>query len=283
MTKSFKSLITNFFQLTRYYAFNSVPKLHVHFDNKKDQSCFTIVFLHGIASDSRAWAETIKDIKSNSELKGLRLISLDLLGFGKSAHPKWLNYSYRDYQKSLNSTFKKIKVNSPIILVGHSMGGLISANFSLKYPQNIQQLILVSPPVILPQELAHLPDKFYRKTYGSADSIVSSFPVKTLANFIDKISSFNSKYIKRPAFSATMDNIILNRENYNYFSKIEIPTTIIHGRFDPLVIGSNLTKLTEENSHLKLINVVSHHDITASKRRKIIKILKEAIKSHETI
>ena len=32
-----------------------------------------------------------------------------------------------------------------IVLLGHSMGGYLSCRYALKYPENVERLILVSP------------------------------------------------------------------------------------------------------------------------------------------
>lgn len=79
-----------------------------------------------------------------------------------------------------------------------------------------------------------------------------------------------------------MGHIILNRKNYQTFMKIHLPTLIIHGHFDPLVMGSNLRRAAKHNPrYLKYISVIGHHDISVGKRAKIILKLKKILKERQ--
>lgn len=246
------------------------------------QPALTVVFLHGISATSMTWRTTFRELSQNPSLKNVRLIAIDLLGFGKSLQANWLDYDYHDYDKSLNSTLKKLKVTGPVVLVGHSMGSLIAANYATNYDPSfdITNLILVSPPVLMANELAKLPDQVYAKSYGSLSKLVKDEPaMEVIANFVQRFSSFSSKYIKTPAFERSMDNIILNSKNYQTFSHIKVPTLIIHGHFDPLVMRSNLKRAAEANPrHVRFISVIGHHDISSQKRSKILIELKRILR-----
>lgn len=251
-------------------------------DRKVQKTKLTVIFLHGIAADSSTWNSTIKNFSKNPDLNNVRLLTLDLLGFGKSLKADWLNYDYNNYNQALANTVKHYRIKTPIIVVGHSMGSLIAAEYSLKNPGKITELILVSPPVLMNKELAKLPDKFYLKSYGSIHKISKEPAIQALANFIQKVSSFRADYLHTVAFSKSMDNIILNPKNFDFFTKIKTKTHIIHGRLDALVMRPNLVKATKENPNLKLTQVISHHDISVNKRDKILISIKKYL-DHETI
>ncbi len=251
------------------------------YDTKTKKPDATVVFLHGIAATSSTWRHTIQQFSKDSELKNVRLLALDLLGFGKSLRPDWLNYNYEDYDRALDRTFKKLHIKSPIILVGHSMGGLIAAHYAAEFPYsaNLIGLILVSPPILMSNELARLPDKIYAKSYGSLNKLAKEEPaVEVIGNFVQRLSSFRSDYLTTSAFGKSMDAVILNRQNYRMFSKIKLPTLIIHGRFDPLVMRSNLKRVAEHNRHIRYVGVLGHHDISVAKRAKMLTEIKRLLK-----
>ncbi len=248
----------------------------------------TVIFLHGTSATSETWRITMRQFSRNPELDEISFYALDLLGFGKSLQSDWLDYDYHDYEQALESTMKKFRIKTPVVLIGHSMGALIAADFAVNFPTkfDICRLILVSPPVLMNAELAKLPDKAYTKSYSSLQKIAAEEPaVEVLANFIQRFSSFRSKYLRTPAFGKSMDQIILNRKNYQTFTNIKTPTLLIHGHFDPLVMYSNLKRVADHNTHVRFASVMGHHDVSSHKRTKILIELKKTLREidHETI
>lgn len=261
-------------------------RMRCTFDNHVADPELTVIFLHGIAADSGTWRTTFREISQDKSLHKVRLVALDLLGFGKSLHASWLDYDYYDYVMAINRTIKHLKIASPIILVGHSMGALIAGHYATSQHASVRplRLILVSPPVLLAAELAHLPDKVYTKTYGSLHQFANDVPaIETLARLIQRFSSFRSDYLKTPSFQKSMDNIILNRENYKTFTSIKTPTLLLHGHFDPLVLGANLRRVAKNNSrYVRYQSVIGHHDVSVGKRVKIIAEIKKGLKDAKT-
>lgn len=251
-------------------------------DNHIADPDLTVIFLHGIAAESTTWRILFREIGQDHSLQKVRLVALDLLGFGKSLHAGWLDYDYYDYVMAINRSIKHLKISGPIILVGHSMGALIAANYATNQYASVKpiRLILVSPPVLLADELAHLPDKIYTKTYGSLHQFAKDVPAaETLARFIQRFSSFRSNYLKTPSFQKSMDNIILNHDNYKTFTNLKAPTLLLHGHFDPLVLGTNLRRVAKNNPrYVKYQSVIGHHDVSAGKRVKIIAEIKKGLK-----
>jgi pimeloyl-ACP methyl ester carboxylesterase len=56
-------------------------------------------------------------------------------------------YSVETESKAVRSTLDSLQITGPIILMGHSYGGLIALDYALKHPENILALILLEPPV----------------------------------------------------------------------------------------------------------------------------------------
>lgn len=259
------------------------------YDNKVKHPELTVVFLHGISANSTTWKSTFRELEQQPTRKRVRLVALDLLGFGRSLRADWLRYDECCYSKALDRSLRKLKTHGKLVLVGHSMGSLIAADYVVNYEEHVElrKMILASPPVLMADELAKMPDKVYTKSYSSIHKLANNVPaMETVAKIIQKFTSFRSDYIKTCAFERSMENIILNRKNYQTFVKIRVPTIIIHGHFDPLVMGSNLRRIAAHNPrYIKYVSVIGQHDVSVGKRAKIILEIKKTLEeqAHETI
>ncbi len=273
-------LVTSFW----YRTMDHPLRLHSAFDNHRKDPVLTVVFLHGISATSTTWWTLLRDFDRDPHFRKVRFVTIDLLGFGKSPHASWMEYDYAEYNAALDHSLVALGISSPVILVGHSMGALIAADYVTNFQPkaNLQHLILVSPPVLMAKESARLPDEIYTKSYRALNQLAKDEPaIEVIANFIQRFSHFRGKYLKTAAFGKSMNNIILNPHNYQTFLKIRIPTLLLHGHFDPLVMRSNLKKVAEHNPKVRYVSVIGHHDVSSSKRIKILAEVKQVLQELE--
>lgn len=94
-----------------------------------------IVMIHGFALDSRVWQKQVEELSKTN-----KVITYDLRGFGKSSLPNGI-YSHSE---DLHELLKELNIQNPKI-VGHSFGGEIAVEYALKYPNEVNSLVLISP------------------------------------------------------------------------------------------------------------------------------------------
>ena len=237
----------------------------------------TVVFLHGIAASHSTWRHVLPELAHDKDLSKVRFVTLDLIGFGKSEKPKWYKYDYASYRKTLTKTLRKLKIATPLVICGHSMGCLIAMDYAENGDIMVDQLILISPPIIRAREAASIQDQFYDKVYNTLNQHTGSRAVGALASVVDSLSSFEKKSLNTQAFRETMEKIILNKDNYAMITDLKVPMEIIHGRLDPLVIGANLRSAAKQNPRISITETFGGHDIVGAKAKKTIKIFKETI------
>ena len=115
----------------------------------------TVVMIHGIASDSSTFKRAIQYLEGTTSLKKVRFVTFDLLGWGESLKDDTrLEYNYSEQIEALHNSIKKLKVSTPLVLVGHSMGTFVVTRYANTYKKSVRELILISPPVYTEENLA---------------------------------------------------------------------------------------------------------------------------------
>lgn len=235
-------------------------KLAKTYDNcpSKDPK-LTVIFVHGIADDSSRFIKPISCFEDTTSLKDIRYVRFDLLGSGESAKSDDLKYDYEEQLEGLYNAISALKVETPLVLVGHSMGCLICSRFADKHKEMVKELILVSAPVFRPEE------------FDSPKMAAGKEGFKQLVILKDP------KYKTDKAFASELDSIVFNKKNYDYYIKISQPTTIIYGMADKIIAGYNIPKLAKENSNIQVIKTPGSHGIGHDKCAKIASTLERIL------
>jgi cardiolipin-specific phospholipase len=81
--------------------------------------------------------------------KYFKLYVIDLLGMGASGRPEYKHFEVDQAEdffiNSIRQWKEQIGLTGKYYLAGHSMGGYISTVYALRYPEDIEKLLLLSP------------------------------------------------------------------------------------------------------------------------------------------
>ncbi|KAH9221260.1 hydrolase, alpha/beta domain protein [Leptodontidium sp. 2 PMI_412] len=99
-----------------------------------------IVLLHGKNFCGATWNATIKVLVND----GYRVIVPDQIGFCKSTKPSEYQFTLFALAQNTNGLLNSIGVTNATIM-GHSMGGMLSARYALMYPSQTYRLVMVDP------------------------------------------------------------------------------------------------------------------------------------------
>jgi 3-oxoadipate enol-lactonase len=97
-----------------------------------------LVFVSGLGQKSAAWQLQVPYFSGT-----MRVVTLDNRGAGKSSRPDY-PYTMDMYVGDIASVLDSLGISEPVTLCGLSMGGMISQNFTLKYPERVRRLVLLS-------------------------------------------------------------------------------------------------------------------------------------------
>jgi pimeloyl-ACP methyl ester carboxylesterase len=106
--------------------------------------------------------------------------SIDLRGHGDSDPVDPPAYFYADYAADVNKAVEKLDLRD-FVLVGHSMGGMVSLLYSATYPGRVKKLVIVDTSVNLPPErIALLRDVGSKppRDYDSKEEMVSRYKLR---------------------------------------------------------------------------------------------------------
>jgi alpha-beta hydrolase superfamily lysophospholipase len=217
-----------------------------------------IIIAHGLAEHSGRYAH-VADFFVNHNYA---VCALDHIGHGKSEGNPGYVERFSDYTKGLECFIKEVKkefTDVPLFLIGHSMGGAISAAYLCRHQETVKACIL-SGPAIIPSDMPSKILLFINRIISiflpklgmqELDSDGVSRDPNEVKKYLDDALVYNGKMSSRLVAELfySMDYI---KENA---AKITLPLLILHGGDDRIT--------APEGSQLL-------HDLIASEDKKLI-------------
>lgn len=100
-----------------------------------------VLFLHGWLGSWRYWYPTMEVVAES-----FRTFSFDFWGFGDSRR-KNTQASIQNYSDQVIRFLDALGIDR-VLLVGHSMGGMVALKTAINYPERIQRVATVGAPII---------------------------------------------------------------------------------------------------------------------------------------
>lgn len=101
-----------------------------------------VILLHGIAASLNDWKYLLPLLVE----AGFQGYAPDLWGHGESTKPDTPEvYDFDALYTHLLSWIIDLNFNQPLLLIGHSLGGLLSLKYALSRPENVQGIVLINP------------------------------------------------------------------------------------------------------------------------------------------
>jgi len=175
----------------------------------------------------------------------------------KHDQPVIKDVKYEEWIKKAEDEFLKLKDYKKIIIIGHSMGGVIATYLASKY--KVHKLILLAPAFKIGNFKQVKKDVFKTKKeediYNRIFKTLKRIPLKTFIEFLKLIN----KYKDAP-------------------KKVDCNTLILQGLQDEIVPLKSpqyvYDNLKSKKKHLKLIDNVRHKILISEKKEKIFKYIK---------
>ena len=128
-----------------------------HFELDGPQDGTPVVLVNGFSIPLFLWDHTYSVLAE----AGFRVLRFDFYGRGFSARPD-VEYGPDLFDQQLLDILEALKIKDPIHLIGSSMGGVVSAIFADRHPEQVNKLVLIDPagmmaPMTFPMSALKVP------------------------------------------------------------------------------------------------------------------------------
>lgn len=249
--------------------FITVNGMEVHYrDEGIANDSLPIVLIHGTGASLHTFNAWTLDLK-----KKHRVIRMDLPAFGLTGPFPDRDYAMRNYVQFIEDFLTALKVNK-CILVGNSLGGMITWSYTLKNQKTVDKLILIdalgypteakSTPLAFKLARTPIINKaltFITPKFMVQSSIENVYEDKTKVTDA-LVEQYFELTLRAGNRQALVDRITQedNSDSYKNISAIKTPTLILWGKEDLLIPVSNAYKFQKDlsNSSLVILDHVGH-------------------------
>src|SRR5437588_8390294 len=154
----------------------------------------TVVLLHGMNFGGFYFAGPIEVLRK----EGFRVIVPDQIGFGRSSKPI-IPYNFHDMALNSRKLLQSLGIAKAAI-VGHSMGGMLTARFAASYPDMTERAVIYDPIGLTDvrwQRPWRTADEAYKATMAqSHDQLWQAFYANIQRYFPDAWKPEYEKYVR---------------------------------------------------------------------------------------
>jgi pimeloyl-ACP methyl ester carboxylesterase len=243
----------------------------------------TLVFVVAWIGSAELWIPQVDYFSQN-----FKMVTIDMRGAGESDKPAD-DYTIDLYVDDLNSIIEELQEKN-IVLIGESMGAQIAIKYVATYPGKVSKLVLTggTPKIIASDDF---PDGFPLEVSQRLLILFQESYSRGLRTFIKFVfPEAGTEYLRESAFAVcqkTTKEIAINcfsnflKEDLRpLLGKIDIPTLIIHGENDRLMLLEAAKYMHENISGSKMyVFKDKGHAPSITAADKFNKILEEFIKT----
>jgi len=251
------------------------PRLH--FLEWNPDGARTLILLHGNSASAWWWQWVVDELP-----KDLRLLALDQRGHGDSEWVKPPAYQPRDYADDVARLIREVVTDQKPIVVGHSMGGVVTLAFASRYPELLRAAVVIDiavattrgrdrflsrlkglPIVVYPDlETAKARFRLMPNEGGIAPERILTIAEKSLERTAD--GGYTLKFDRESFFGGdgipVMDTI----------RDLRVPTLLVRAQMSRIMTQDSSEAAAASNPNVKLVVIPdAHHHVILEKPREV--------------
>lgn len=239
-----------------------------------------LLFIHGLSDNLLYWEFLANNLKNDYQV-----IRVDLRGHGESELGND-EITIDSYVDDLINILNKLNVDK-VNLIGFSLGGVIALDFTVKYPEKVYSLVLMSSFAKIDGYLTQTFNQFKSTlNKGFKDFYDFMLPKVLCPNVIEDnkeelelLREISSQNANVDAFIKAVDACLMFDVG-DKLSQITVPTLILAGKYDEITLLSVQKSMHENINDSKLIvfDNTKHNLLVGKNNAEILNILKNFYK-----
>jgi pimeloyl-ACP methyl ester carboxylesterase len=214
---------------------------------------------------------------------------MDLRGHGDSAWAEPSTYAWQTFATDVNALVEKLDLKD-YVLVGHSMGGMVSLVHASMYPGRIGKLVVIDSVMLMPMErVKKMNERGVRpvKPYATRDELITRYRLEggeeqlTAPDVMRRMAEFSAKQNDDGTWQHKADRRVYSNfrqiDGVPLWSKVKVPALAIRGgaassRFTPAAMA-------EIHAHAPQVQVATVHDsdhhVTLDNPRGFVEVVRQ--------
>ncbi len=264
---------------------HSSPRLH--FLEWNADASRTIILLHGNSANAWWWQWVADELP-----KDLRLLAIDQRGHGDSEWVKPPAYKPHDYAADLaNFIREEVKGERPVV-VGHSMGGVVTLAFASRYADLARGIIVVDTAVVSSRgrdRFLHRLKALPTVVYPDLETAKARFRLMPNEGEIhqDRVLAIAEKSLM-PSESGGY-TLKFDRESFfggdglhvmDTIRELRVPTLLVRAGKSRIMTQESSEAAAASNPHTKLVVIPdAHHHVILEKPAEVARLIAEFVAS----
>ena len=223
-----------------------------------------LVVLNGIMMSTASWKEFVEPFSANN-----RLILVDFLDQGRSDRLTGMEYDHAIQVELVKALLDFLELDQ-VCLTGISYGSEVAMEFTLKYQERVERLLLFNATARTGPWLGDIGDAWNKATYDADAYYLTTIPVIYSPGFYLKKNDWMNRrrealrpVFSNPDFIQAMIRLTNSSRNYDVadeLGKITVPTLIVSCQQDYLTPVEEQQYLAAHipNSHYVVIPNCGH-------------------------
>jgi len=217
-----------------------------------------VVMIHGMAASAHDWDFLVPALR----VAGYSVMTPDLLGHGDGPHPPAPEvYTFEGVFHHLVAQIGAEVRDRPLVLVGHSLGGLLALTFAYRFLYRVRVLVLVNP--FYAWEQLGLGFRVYHRHLPLAERALRHVPAVVLHGWMSlfgEAATFPSTVRRQVVadYKRASPHILripatIPRNTVDWLPAVRVPTLLVGGRRDRTLSPDSFTALARRLPYARLV------------------------------